>query len=316
MESMPRIGMVPRRIVKSCGASSPAAHEVALGRRRPTLASTATGPGRTRRAPAVRPRSAAAGGDAPRSALRAEPSPRTHARSASRCCAARQAGDVLEGVGAEGDVVGAHDASALVDPEDGRHVDDVVEIGQSMPRVDQRRVRRMRRLDPRAGVVRALVERDRDHGEAPALQLLVQRLPDRQVETAPSPRGPGDEQDLLAAVLAQRVQAPVEVGQREVGRLLSGQRLTALAGGGRPGTPRALPRRAPAADRARGRARRDRSRRRGPARPHRRAGCTSRRCTAGRRESPSPARPSARPDPGARARRPPARGAGRRARRR
>src|SRR5678815_35477 len=93
-----------------------------------------------------------------------------------------QAGDVLEGVGAEGHVVRAHDPAALVDPEDGRDVDD----------------------------------------EAAALQLLVDYLPGWQVETAASPRGPRDQQDLLAAMLAQRVHATVEIGQREVGRLPRG----------------------------------------------------------------------------------------------
>jgi hypothetical protein len=67
-------------------------------------------------------------------------------------------------------------------------------------------------LDPGPGVVRGRVERDRDDDEVVALQLLVERLPDRQVETAASPRGPGDEQDLLAPMLAQGVRAPVQVG--------------------------------------------------------------------------------------------------------
>src|SRR5262245_33871710 len=92
-------------------------------------------------------------------------------------------------------------------------------------------MRRARGLDPRPRVVAVLVERHRDDGETSVLQLLVDHLPDWQVETAASPRGPGDEQDLLAAMLAQRVHAAVEVGQREVGRLPRGQRLATLAGG-------------------------------------------------------------------------------------
>src|SRR5439155_15662338 len=69
----------------------------------------------------------------------------------------------------------------------------------------------------------ALVERDRDGGEAPITELLVQCLPDRQVLAAASPRGPGDEQGLLPALVAQCVQPAAEIGEREVRRLRRGE---------------------------------------------------------------------------------------------
>src|SRR5205814_4105739 len=80
-------------------------------------------------------------------------------------------------------------------------------------------------------VRRALVERHRDHHEATSPELLVERLPHGQVESAPSPGGIRDEEDLLTPVLGERVQAAREVGQREVGRLQRGERAGALPRG-------------------------------------------------------------------------------------
>jgi hypothetical protein len=53
--------------------------------------------------------------------------------------------------------------------------------------VDQRRVTGPRRLDPRARVVDAPIERNGDDDERLIPQLLVDGLPDRQIETAASP---------------------------------------------------------------------------------------------------------------------------------
>jgi hypothetical protein len=92
-------------------------------------------------------------------------------------------------------------------------------------------MRRARRLDPRPGVVGTGVEGDRHDRQAALAELLVQRLPDRQVEPTPSPRGIGDEEDLLATLLGQCVEPPVEIGQRKVGRLQRQQALGARAGG-------------------------------------------------------------------------------------
>jgi hypothetical protein len=75
--------------------------------------------------------------------------------------------------------------------------------------VDERRERGLGSLDPLARVTQAArVLRDRDDLQVLALQLLVECLPDRQVEAAPSPGGPGDEEDLLATVVGQPVHAP------------------------------------------------------------------------------------------------------------
>lgn len=59
------------------------------------------------------------------------------------------------------------------------------------------------RLDPFAGVLDTALEADRDDHEAEAREFFVQFLPDRQVISAPSPRGPRGEKDFLATVLGE-----------------------------------------------------------------------------------------------------------------
>ena len=89
------------------------------------------------------------------------------------------------------DFVGPHDHSRFVDPNRGRHVDHVVEFGDDVPRVDQRRMRGLAGLDERtSGGSAAGVERDRDDREVEVLEFVVQRLPPGQVKGASSPRGP------------------------------------------------------------------------------------------------------------------------------
>src|SRR5438132_7465880 len=61
------------------------------------------------------------------------------------------------------------------------------------------RVRRLGGLDPGAGVLGAPIERHGDDGEAEAPQLLLDRLPHGQVETAPSPGRVSDQEDLRPA---------------------------------------------------------------------------------------------------------------------
>jgi hypothetical protein len=95
----------------------------------------------------------------------------------------------------------------------------VVQISDHPCRVDEARMRGVRGFDPFARVFDVALETDRDDHEAEGSEFLVQFLPDRQVISAPSPRGPGGEKDLLATVLGQRMCAPVEIGQGEVGRL-------------------------------------------------------------------------------------------------
>ena len=99
--------------------------------------------------------------------------------------------------------------------------------------VDERGMSRLRALDVGTGCVCALIEGDRDRNEAALTQLVVQRLPDRQVLATASPRGPRDQQRLLAALVAERVQVPVEIGQREIGGRQRGESNAAL---GRRGT--------------------------------------------------------------------------------
>ena len=74
----------------------------------------------------------------------------------------------------------------------------------------------MRRFDPRTRVLGAPVDGDGDGDEITGAKLLVERLPDRQVETTSSPRGPDDEEDLPAAMIRQSVRAAVEVCELEV----------------------------------------------------------------------------------------------------
>ena len=126
---------------------------------------------------------------------------------------------LLEVVGPEGDVVGTRDAAFLVDPEDGRDVDHAVEVRDQVLGIDEAGMLGAGGFDPGAGIVGGTLDRDRDDGEALVLELLVDGLPDRQVVAAASPRGVRDEQDLLAALVAQGVRVPVEIGEGEVGRL-------------------------------------------------------------------------------------------------
>jgi hypothetical protein len=55
------------------------------------------------------------------------------------------------------------------------------------------------RRHPRAGILRAArVFSDSDDFEIPFFEFFIERLPAWQVKVAASPRGPGDEKDLLA----------------------------------------------------------------------------------------------------------------------
>ena len=79
--------------------------------------------------------------------------------------------------------------------------------------VDQRRVRRLRALDERTrGVGSRGVECNGDDLEPLRVELLTQRLPPGQVETAPSPGRPRDQEHLLAAQAGQPELVAVEVG--------------------------------------------------------------------------------------------------------
>ena len=93
-----------------------------------------------------------------------------------------------------------HDRSSFVDPYAARHIDDPEERVDDMRVVDQRGMLRRGLGDPRTrGGQSRGVDRDGDDLEAERMKLGPQLLPHGQVKTTPSPRGPCDEQDLLAA---------------------------------------------------------------------------------------------------------------------
>src|SRR4029453_2265500 len=62
-------------------------------------------------------------------------------------------------------------------------------------------------------------QRDGEDDEPLIPGLLIDTLPDRQVVTAASPRGPAVEEHLLPTIVGEGVHLPVEIGKREVGRL-------------------------------------------------------------------------------------------------
>ena len=137
-------------------------------------------------------------------------------------------------------VVRAHDHAGLVDPEHGGDVPRVVELRHHVLLIDQRGMGGIRRVDEwlRSFAPRGLAG-DGDDLEALVLQLLAQVLPDRQVQAAPSPGRPGDEEDFLAALLREAVPAAAEIGQLEVGGLQLEQGCSQLLHG-RAEVPRAV----------------------------------------------------------------------------
>lgn len=98
-------------------------------------------------------------------------------------------------------VIRTSDLAVFVDPDGLGDVDDVVELGERERGVDQAGVRRVRGLDERPGVLGVLVERNGDDDEPVLTEFVLQCLPPGQVMATASPRGVGDEDDLLAAVL-------------------------------------------------------------------------------------------------------------------
>ncbi len=84
-------------------------------------------------------------------------------------------------------------------------------------RIDDRHESDMRGIERRTG--RRLASRvlgHRDHLESAILQALVDRLPVADVKPAATPRGPRDEQHLLAAIIRQTDDFPLAVRQFEV----------------------------------------------------------------------------------------------------
>ena len=84
----------------------------------------------------------------------------------------------------------AGEAALLVDPGGLRHVLEIVEVGQPVLAVDQRRVLRFRRFDPGLGGLRR-VEGDGDDGEVRVFEIVEEGLPHGQINTTASPACPG-----------------------------------------------------------------------------------------------------------------------------
>ena len=133
--------------------------------------------------------------------------------------------DVPEGVRPEGDVVRAHEPAALVDPHRGGDVDHVVEISHHVTRVD--RAPDASGAPPRStGGRRRRSRRGRSSGSRNRARGVPRRAP-------ATPAGRADTLTTRhrrrgrpsSAMLGQSVGPPIEIGQREVGRLQRQQSL-------------------------------------------------------------------------------------------
>ena len=93
-----------------------------------------------------------------------------------------------------------HDHPVLVDPHRHGDVGEPEQLIGDVALVDQRRMVRLRRLDPltRSGGA-ACIEGDGDDFDAVLVLLSPEGLPPGQARSASSPRRPGDEQDLPAS---------------------------------------------------------------------------------------------------------------------
>lgn len=95
---------------------------------------------------------------------------------------------------------GPHDAPLLVDPDARGHVDHVVQRADGVLRVIKRRECGLGAIVELAcGCLAGRVLGRRDDLEILILQFLVDLLPTWQIEAATSPRGPGQQQHLLAS---------------------------------------------------------------------------------------------------------------------
>ena len=103
-----------------------------------------------------------------------------------------------------GNFIWADHAALLIDPHCGWHVYHVVKPRHQMLSVNQRGEVRLGRRNPGRCVFHATrVLRDRNDLEVFVFQLTVKFLPSRQIEPAPSPRGPRDKQDFLATKIRE-----------------------------------------------------------------------------------------------------------------
>ena len=81
---------------------------------------------------------------------------------------------LCERIGPELRVVGSADAPILIDPQDRRHVYDVIALGEYVLGVDQARVSGTGPLDERPRVVATAIECDRDRNEPQVSKLFVE----------------------------------------------------------------------------------------------------------------------------------------------
>src|SRR5438477_511905 len=111
----------------------------------------------------------------------------------------------------------AHDRPSLVDPHAARHVHDTEELVAQMSFVNEGRMIGHGRFDPWARCDRpSAVKRDGHDLEALRPQDRSQLLPHGQAESAPSPRRPRDQQDLVAAQRRQPEGSPIDTRQLEL----------------------------------------------------------------------------------------------------
>ena len=94
---------------------------------------------------------------------------------------------------------GPDENAVFVDPHRHRNVDEAEQFVRAMRRVDQRRMGRRRRSNPRLGVFGVDVEGDGDDRATQRFNLFVQCLPPGQGQSAASPTGPGDHDDSTSA---------------------------------------------------------------------------------------------------------------------
>ena len=103
-------------------------------------------------------------------------------------------GKVGEGVGAEGQAIGAGDAALLIDPHRSRNVRDGEHFAQQVLAIEQHRDRDALGKGPNhLGVV---VEGHRHDAKAVIGKLISQRLPAGEVIAAAAPRGECHQQHL------------------------------------------------------------------------------------------------------------------------
>src|SRR5207237_7298998 len=131
-----------------------------------------------------------------------------------------EAAKILEAVVDEGDLIRPNYFPVLVNPRSGRNVDHVVELGDEMLLVNQSGIRRMGRGNPRPCIFYPIsILRHRNDLEILILEPLINCLPTWQVQPAPSPRSPSDEQDLLASKIRERMEPAAHIGKHKIRRL-------------------------------------------------------------------------------------------------